>query len=382
MKKFRKQKLIALALFCLIASYSNACTIVSGVSCNKHVWNANNEDGPFGISNFVNVYPKQKNTRYGYYTLCYLSPMFGNGGEIQGGANEAGLTYDLAAIEPLNKSELQNKKSFPNGDSAILPHILANMGSTLEVVEFFRTYWFENGFTTAQMHVADKNGIFAIISPSGIKITEDGQPLITTNFDICGKEENSACWRFPVANKLLEEQGANLSTMMSLCNKTAQKTGGTMYSNIQNLTTGQIWFFSKHDPNIIVTTTIMDLLANGQKSYTMNNLKSIVTGEISKNLIEPQSIDITNEHIEKIIGTYSNWYLGEIVITPMANGIRMASQFGEPEELIAQSNSTFFIPGANVYVEFVFDEKDEKRTMSLYENGSWSFSAWNENNNE
>ena len=39
--------------FLTIPSY--ACTIFSGVDCNGHVWNANNEDGPKGISNFINV---------------------------------------------------------------------------------------------------------------------------------------------------------------------------------------------------------------------------------------------------------------------------------------------------------------------------------------
>ena len=220
---------LLMIMICHFSTTSYACTIVSGIDCNGQVWNANNEDGPFDVSSFINVFPKSGDTKYGYYTLCYISPMFGNGGKIQGGMNEAGLTFDFAAIEAVNKSELEGKKPFPQGDDAILSYILANLSSTKEVIDFFETYWFENGLLSAQMHVADKNGVFATISPSDIEVVEKGQPLVTTNFDTCGKEDSSSCWRYPIAQSLLAESGANLSTMMALTKQTAQKTGGTMY---------------------------------------------------------------------------------------------------------------------------------------------------------
>ena len=47
-----------------------ACTIASGVDRNGHVWNANNEDGPLRVANFLNVFPRQENTKYGYYTYA------------------------------------------------------------------------------------------------------------------------------------------------------------------------------------------------------------------------------------------------------------------------------------------------------------------------
>lgn len=64
-----------------------SCTIVSAIARNGNVWNLNNEDGPFGVANFINVFPKSENARYGYYTLSYLSPEYGKGGNIQGGMN-------------------------------------------------------------------------------------------------------------------------------------------------------------------------------------------------------------------------------------------------------------------------------------------------------
>jgi hypothetical protein len=38
-----------------------SCTIVSAIARNGNVWNLNNEDGPFGVANFINVFPKSEN---------------------------------------------------------------------------------------------------------------------------------------------------------------------------------------------------------------------------------------------------------------------------------------------------------------------------------
>jgi hypothetical protein len=76
--------------------------------------------------------------------------------------------------------------AFPDVDNAILPHILRNFETTNQVIAFFKKYWFQDGFKSTQMHVADKNGNFAIISASGVHMINNGEPLISTNFDICG----------------------------------------------------------------------------------------------------------------------------------------------------------------------------------------------------
>lgn len=89
-----------------------SCTIVSGVASDGQVWNANNEDGPLGTANFINVFPKTGNAKYGYYTLCYYLPKFGQGGNIQGGMNEAGLTFDFNAIKSVKDFDPKAKKPF------------------------------------------------------------------------------------------------------------------------------------------------------------------------------------------------------------------------------------------------------------------------------
>jgi hypothetical protein len=92
---------------------------------------------------------------------------------------------------------------------------------------------------------------------------------------IVGKEDGSRCWRYPIATKKLKIDGASLATMIYICKSTAQnKEGVTLYSNVQNLTTGDVWFFIDRDFERPFKSNLKSLLAKGKKSYSMNKLNS------------------------------------------------------------------------------------------------------------
>ncbi len=367
---------ILLSYFLFASSPILACTIVSAIASDGQVWNANNEDGPFGVANFINVFQKSENVKYGYYTLSYFSPAYGQGGGIQGGMNEAGLTFDFNAISWVEDFDPHSKKTFPDGDDAILPHILATMDSVEEVISFFETYWFQNGFRSAQMHVADRQGRFAIISASGIKLVEQGQSLVSTNFDICRNEDSSRCWRFPIATSKLDTCGAGLSTMMSISLETAQKNGGTMYSNIQNLTTGDVWFFSKHDPDTVIKTNIDEMLSKGRRSYTFSDLESLIEDRPNYRWVEPKQIELPEDVLRKYTGTYQNSFVGKIFIQINKKRIQLSFGDGRTAILYPISSNVFSLPDEDVRVEFNFDIHENRMEMSLHENGYWSFTAW------
>ncbi len=367
-----------IVIICLLSLVEPAfsCTIVSATASNGHVWNMNNEDGPFGVANFINVFPRLGQTKYGYYTLSYFSPEFGKGGSIQGGANEAGLTFDFNAIEEVKSFDMKSKKTFPQGDDVILPHILATMNSVEEVIDFFKTYWFQNGFRGAQMHVADRSGRFAIISASGFKLVEMGQPLISTNFDICGKEDGSSCWRYPIATSKLSTAAVGLMSLIAIALETTQKNGSTMYTNIQNLTTGDIWFFSQHNPDVIVNTNINDMLSRGQKSYTFSDIRSLVEERPQHTWDKQTHINLADDIKNKYVGNYDNSFTGKIVVKNHKEGLQMSYADGRSEVFYPQSEHKYFLPDVDVHVEFRFDEAAKRMAMNLYENGLWAFRAW------
>ena len=363
--------LIALTTQSLTSAF--ACTIVSAVAKNGQVWTCNNEDGPNGVANFINVFPKSAKMKYGYFTLSYISPKAGEGDGIQGGMNEAGLTFDFNSIKQVKGFDSKGKKAFPQGDELILTHILGTMNSVHEVIEFFKIYWFQNGFNSAQLHVADRQGRFAIISPSGIQLVETGESLVSTNFDICGKENGSWCWRYPKATALLKEKGASLNTMMSICKETKQ---GTLYSNIQNLTTGDIWFLSKHDSSSTVKTNIIDLLSKGRKSYTFKDLKSLIENRPLSHPTKPTRLALTDNIKNNYLGTYNNDVTGKIIIEAHQDGIKVTYADNSVSVAQAQTENAFFIPKEELRVEFNLDKKTNQMTMSFYENDFWSFDAW------
>ena len=362
------------AIFGVVCS-SYACTTVSGIAKNGHVWTANNEDGPFGVANFINVFPRSGSDKYGYYTLSYMSPRYGKGGSIQGGMNEAGLSFDFDAIPYVESFDPESRISFQGGNDAILPYILGNLETVEEVITFFETYWFVGGFRNAQMHVSDKNGRFAIISASGIKMAEKGDFLVSTNFDICAEQDASSCWRYAIAVEKLSKLEVSFETMQSICRETAQKNGGTMYSNIQNLTTGDIWFFSKHDAGNIIKTNLINLISKGQKSYTFSDLKSLQQGRPERERRAFEKTTTVQTNIEDFLGTYEHAYIGPVNVQSLGNGIEITFVDGTNEVLYPTGINVFSLPDYDLYIKFEKAADTGTIEMSLYENGFWSFTV-------
>jgi len=281
---------ITIIVFCLSniqAIY--ACTIFCGKDDSGHVWAGNNEDGYFNFNTYLNVFPKSVDTKYGYFTLSYNSPENGANANAEGGMNEAGLFFDFNALDASGKSypikDLEKKKSFPKGDHEIYKHIMGNFERVEEVVAFFEEYWFDIGFNTAQMHLADKYGGFAMIGPSGSRILKNEKYQVSTNFSICAKDETYGCWRYPIAIEKLENKAVGLETFKDICQSTAQADEiSTIYSNIQNLNTGEIWFYYALDYENPYRTTISDLISKGRKSYHIPSLfeNSVLTKTVHR----------------------------------------------------------------------------------------------------
>lgn len=350
-----------------------ACTIVSAVAENGEVWNMNNEDGPPGVANFINVFPKTEGQRYGYYTLSYLTPAAGEGGNAQGGTNEAGLTFDFNAIRYVADFDPASRQAYPEGNDAILAHIMGNMRSVHEVIAFFETYWFEGGFRSAQMHVADRDGRFALISPSGVQVAEAGQPLISTNFDICGGEDGSSCWRYPIAEEKLATREVNLATMLSIALDTRQKEYTTVYSNVQNLTTGDTWFMSYHDPSELTQVNIKELLGRGRRSYSFRDLASL-RGEASPTE-QPAAVTGSELPTDSLAGTYYNAYIEDVVVAPHPSGLEVTYSNGVTDVLAARPGGVYMLPEGNEAITFERKEPSGEWLLHLYLDGAWAVTA-------
>ncbi|GAA0871052.1 hypothetical protein GCM10009117_01970 [Gangjinia marincola] len=371
-------KLTLLVLSILHVCSALACTTVSYIDKYGNVWNANNEDGPYATATFINVYPKSHHGAYGYYTLSYLSPMFGQTSQLQGGMNEAGLTFDFNAIPAVENVDLSHKKSFEGGDEAILTHLLSTMRSVDQVIAFFEEYWFSNGFTNAQMHVTDRSGKMVIISASGVLISQKPY-LISTNFDLAAGKSDQDCWRYKAATSIVQKEHQGLNTMLSLCKATEQKNGRTMYSNIQNLTTGELWFSSKDSQGATIHTSLQKLLEKGQKFYSFQDLAAI-----NEDFYMPddQLGDTKNlEAVDKsdLVGTYFNEATGNVTIHETEKGIRLSFENDMSVECEVNHDQAYVALDAPIRLHFHRDT-DGQLQLSLFEEHFWSFTAMKQSN--
>ena len=252
---------ILLLFFIVFKIKADACTIVSGVDQKGQTWVMNNEDFFHTYSNYVNVYSAQKNT-LGYITFTYGSPESG----IQGGANEAGLFFDINALPPQNFKLSEGKKPFTSG--SMLLYLLQHCKTVPQFLKLWETRYLP-GMNDIQIHLADKYGNLAIITPDTIVISK--KHLTSTNFNVCETDAGKrSCWRYPIAEKVIMENGVSKKNLVHIANATSWRAfTTTLYTNIHNLSTGDISFYLAEDYANAWNTNIHTLLKQGRQSILL-----------------------------------------------------------------------------------------------------------------
>lgn len=267
----RKILFVLTVILCGWFSDLSACTIFSAKDKKGHVWAGNNEDMYFTFNTYLNIVSKTDSS-YGYIYFSYYSPSE----YPQGGVNEAGLFYDGNALNPSKtKYKGYNKKmDFPGGPTAIIHHIMRKCKTVQEVFSIVEKYRVQ-GLEGAQIHVADKYGNLGIIVADSMWITKSGYQ-ISTNYNLCHPDKDGVkCWRFPIAERILKSNEPCFDTFREICDSTSQKSiVSTIYSNIQDLNTGDIWFYYGMDYDNAYKTTISDLLKKGNTSILFRELFS------------------------------------------------------------------------------------------------------------
>lgn len=149
-----------------------------------------------------------------------------------------------------------------------------------------------------------------------------------------------------------------------------------MYSNIHNLTTGDVWFFSNHDPGLIVNTNIREMLSRGKRSYTFSDLRSLVKDRVQAEKPVLIAVDLDEQLMQKYCGSYYNSFSGRIEVQREGGVLEFSFADGSSEVFYAQTANRFFVPEEEAIVEFEEDETGKQMTLNLYENGFWVFKAW------
>lgn len=296
---------LLLLLLLLLKIKAGACTIVSGTDRKGHTWAMNNEDFFHTSSNYVNVFPATGKNTLGYITLTYGSPNSG----IQGGINEAGVFFDMNALPPQNHTLRAGKKPFPHG--SMLVYLLEHCRTVPQFLALWDTYYMPD-MGDVQIHVADKHGNLAIIAPD--TIVKATKQLTSTNFNVCesgpGKQ---SCWRFPIAQNMLAEEGVSQESFVKIAAATSQREfTTTVYSNIHNLSTGDMWFYLAEEYQTPWHTSIAALLRQGSHSILLASkfprnasvrLAALLQGQGSSETVEGflQAEQLSESHRESLL---------------------------------------------------------------------------------
>ena len=253
---------LLLLLLLLPKSWLCACTIVSGTDRQGQTWAMNNEDFFHTASNYVNVFPAQDKKTLGYITLTYGSAQ----SSVQGGVNEAGLFFDINALPPPQNYKLSvGKQPFPHGN--MLEYMLQHCQTVPEFLALWDTYYLPG--MGDQIHLADKEGNLAVITPD--TILRATKQLTSTNFNVCATgAQKQSCWRYPLAQALLAKGGVSHVNFVQIAAATSQREFTTsVYTNIHNLATGEIWFYLAEEYQTPWHTSVPALLRQGKQSILL-----------------------------------------------------------------------------------------------------------------
>jgi hypothetical protein len=176
-------------------------------------------------------------------------------------------------------------------------------------------------------------------------------------------------WRYPIATSILKQQEANFKTLLKISKETIQKSGATLYTNIQNLSTGAIWFMSKHDPGVMIKFNINELLKKGNTSFSFLDLKAL-EGQRPAYKKEIKS-PVKDVELAKWTGNYSNPMVGAIVIEKSTIKLRLTFANSSTTIFYPVSNSEFQMEGAEDFLITFTNNKE----LKFFENGFWSFTA-------
>lgn len=269
MKTFKNSILIFSLLF--TTTKIVACTIISAKDKKGQVWTGNNEDNLFTFKNLINIVPAS-NDNYGYIFFTYNNSKQG----MQGGTNEAGLFFDFNWVPYTESKETNKKEYYPGGHVKMFEFIMEHFSTVQEVMDLYKKYKIP-GIQHSQLHLADKYGNLGIIVADSMWITKDNH-LASTNYNAChadhGDEDGEKCFRMPIAQRLLKNNEPSFELFTQICDSTHQfysSGGSTIYSNIHNLSTGEIWFYFGLDYKTPYKTSLRELLNRGKTSIYISD---------------------------------------------------------------------------------------------------------------
>lgn len=253
--------IILMMLFMLPTSVSYPCTVFNATK-NGETLAGNNEDNK-GVDSKIRVIPASKG-KYGVIYFCHNS-LF-----PEGGMNDQGLFFDVAACPPSQGPANSDKPFFPwSGiDNNLNLEFLKKCSSVEEALKLVQSYSCPIPMRSQTMFV-DKTGASAIIGwvNGEFKITrKKGAYQVMTNFSVSNPElGNFPCWKYDKTFDLLNKSEVSINSFRNILSAVhVEGETRTVYSNIYDLNKGLIYVYNQHDFENVVVINMEDELKKGE----------------------------------------------------------------------------------------------------------------------
>jgi choloylglycine hydrolase len=198
---------------------------------------------------------------------------FASEGTAQGGMNEAGLFFDGTRTPYAPYPENDSKKDCK---CYIWKKILEECRSTQEAIGYIEKYKIPE-IEDVHILLADKKGNSVIIGVYDGKLQiheRKGGYQLLTNFNITNPSygDEPPCKRFAIAESMLHsDSSVTAANMENILAKTHQEAL-TVYSNIYNLTTGEVYIYNKADFHKKVRLNLQNELKKGKHKAKIASL--------------------------------------------------------------------------------------------------------------
>jgi len=191
----------------------------------------------------------------------------------QGGMNTAGLFFD-GTRTPYAPYPANNKKA--NCSCYIWTKILGECSTVNQAIAYIEKYKIPE-IEDVHILLADRNGNSAIVGVYNKELQihrRNGEHQLLTNFNISNPSYGDAqpCERFATATSMLSsDSSVTRSNLEKILSKTHQDDF-TAYSNVYNLTAGEVTVYFRHNFHQKLTINLVKELKKGKHAIRLEKL--------------------------------------------------------------------------------------------------------------
>jgi hypothetical protein len=189
----------------------------------------------------------------------------------QGGVNEKGLFFDAAATQRLPLKQSAGKPRCPHD---ILDKLLRECATVDEAVALFERYSMPF-MERAIFLFGDRQGSSAIYEGDEIIRGNRRYQILTNYYQSRQTPKEAGCRRMQTAQRIFAErfgqdQPLTVELMKAVLEAVHQEGKyGTKYSNVYDLTHGDVYLYCNHDFDVVVKFNIAQELAKGARKVAL-----------------------------------------------------------------------------------------------------------------